>query len=451
MENPQNQSQEFQPKTPFWQSTTARLLMVGALTLILLIPLLLVDNLIWERSQRKQQVVKEISDKWGTDVYLYGPIVRIPYTVYEESVSVNQKTKETVTSRTASTEYAYFFPEELQNDSKVETDKRNYGNYESVVYTSRMDFKGKFSAPDFSSRDIADADIQWDKASVVIKTTNLKSIRDEVRLKLGDSNLTFEPVFNNAENDSVDALETGYFDARQLKSASTFQFKMTYRGSCQLLLVPIGKTTTVSMQSNWPDPSFTGNFLPADDKKITQKGFTANWKVLHVNRPFGQQTFGSLPDLARFAFGVKFVIPVDEYQQNQRASKYGSLMIGLTFLIFFLIQVQSKIKIHIFQYTMIGLALIMFYTLLISITEHSSFMFAYLVASAAVIAMISLYSISILKNRKFPALIGISLTVLYSFIYVIIQLEDYALLFGSIGLFAILGGVMWVSRKMEWS
>ena len=145
---------------------------------------------------------------------------------------------------------------------------------------------------------------------------------------------------------------------------------------------------------------------------------------MHINRAFSQQTFGSLPDLSQYAFGVDFVIPVNQYQQNERASKYGFLVIGLTFLIFFLIQSISKIKIHIFQYSMIGLALIMFYTLLISITEQSSFMKAYIIAGIAVITLITLYSISILKNRKFPMFIAASLASLYTFLYVIIQLEN---------------------------
>lgn len=148
---------------------------------------------------------------------------------------------------------------------------------------------------------------------------------------------------------------------------------------------------------------------------------------------------------------MDFLIPVDEYQQNERAAKYGFLVIGLTFLIFFLIQMISKINIHIFQYTMIGLALIMFYTLLISITEHSSFKFAYLIAGLSVVVMITLYSASILKNRKFPMFIAASLSALYTFIYVIIQLENYALLAGSIGLFLILGAVMYFSRKIDWT
>lgn len=438
-------------KPGFFQSNTARLFMVGILTLILLIPLALVQDLINERAARQEQVDQNITSKWGSDVYLYGPIVRIPYVVYEETVIVDEKTKAAITQRKPITEYAYFFPETLHNKTSVTTDKRNYGNYEAVVYTSKMKFDGAYTAPDFSSRDIPDADIQWEKASIIIKTTNLKSIQDEVSIDVAGKPMTFEPVFNNAQNDSVDALETGYFDARILKDSGNvpFKFDISYRGSNQLMMVPIGKTTTVNMDSNWKDPSFDGNFLPAT--KGPGDGFPASWKILHVNRPFGQQTFGDLPDLARFAFGVKFVIQVDEYQQNERASKYGFLTIGLTFLIFFLIQMISKVRIHIFQYTMIGLALVMFYTLLLSITEHSSFLTAYLIAGASVVALISLYSISILKKLKFCAFIAASLSALYGFIYVIIQLEDYALLFGSIGLFVILAAVMYFSRKIDWS
>jgi inner membrane protein len=225
---------------------------------------------------------------------------------------------------------------------------------------------------------------------------------------------------------------------------------ITYNGSNKISIVPIGKTTDAKMTSNWNSPNFNGNFIPID-KKITNDGFTANWKILHFNRPFSQSYFDYLPNLNKYSFDVDFITTVDEYQQNERASKYGFLVIGLTFLIFFLIQSISKISIHIFQYSMIGISLIMFYTLLISITEHSSFTLAYAIAGTSVVALISLYSISILKNIKFPVFIGISLSVLYTFIYVIIQLEDYALLVGSIGLFFILAAVMYFSRKIEWN
>ena len=145
------------------------------------------------------------------------------------------------------------------------------------------------------------------------------------------------------------------------------------------------------------------------------------------------------------------MIPVDEYQKSERTAKYGFLVIGLTFLIFFLIQTLSKISIHPFQYLMIGISLVMFYTLLISISEHSSYLNAYFVSGCSVVILITLYSRSILKNVKFPLFIGASLSLLYSFIYVIIQLENYALLVGSIGLFIILALVMYASRKIDWN
>jgi len=172
--------------------------------------------------------------------------------------------------------------------------------------------------------------------------------------------------------------------------------------------------------------------------------------VLHINRAFSQQHLNQIPNLSQFAFGTKFVVMVDEFQKSERSAKYGFLVIGLTFLVFFLIQSISKISIHPFQYLMIGLALVMFYTLLVSISEHSNFLKAYLIAGISVVSLITLYSKSILKNIKFSMLIGGSLTALYTFIYVIIQLENYALLVGSIGLFIILATVMFVSKKIDW-
>lgn len=444
---------EQQPQTGFFQSNTARMIMVGALTLVLLIPLFFVQDLIQERAQRQKEVIQETSGKWGKSVYLYGPIVKVPYKTYEETVSVNEKTKEATTQKTTYTHYAYFFPETLKNTSQVTTKLLKRNNYESVVFSSDMKFEGNYLTPDFSVKNIPDADILWDKATVLIRTSNMESIRDEVKINLGGKAYTFEPVYTK-EIDSVASLETGYIDVETFKKNApvSFNFDLVYNGSQQIRMVPIGKVTEAHMQSNWPSPSFAGNFLPGDQtKKITEKGFVADWKVLHINRAFGQQSFDALPSLQDFAFGVDFIIPVNEYQQNERAAKYGFLVIGLTFLIFFLIQVISKVRIHIFQYTMIGLALIMFYTLLISITEHSSFLKAYGIAGVSVVAMISLYSISILKSRKFPMFIAAALSVLYGFIFVIIQLENYALLFGSIGLFLILGAVMYFSRKIDWN
>jgi inner membrane protein len=437
-----------------FESKTAKMILVGFLILVLLVPLHFVSSLIEERGFRQQEVVVETSEKWGEGVYFYGPILKIPYKKYTENETINEQTKQVVKTRTSETYFAYFFPNELHNSTDVPmAAPLERGLYKSNVFSAKMNFKGNFTTPNFEIDNIKPEDVDWEKATMLIKTTNMKSIKSQVAMQFGENEYLFEPTQSDP-NDNFATLETSVVAVDSLKDdlAMNFSFNINYNASKEVKIIPIGKTTEAKMKSDWHSPSFTGNYLPSEkNKKVDATGFTAEWQVLHLNRPFAQQNFVTLPDLSRYAFGVDFITPVDEYQQNERAAKYGFLVIGLTFLIFFLIQSISKINIHIFQYTMIGLALIMFYTLLISITEHSSFTLAYLIAGSSVVILISLYSIAILKNKKFPAFIGASLTVLYTFIFVIIQMEDYALLVGSIGLFLILASVMYFSRRIDWN
>jgi inner membrane protein len=445
--------QEFEPKEGFFQSTTAKMLMVGFLTLVLLIPLLFVQNLIEERSIRQKVVVDEVSELWGKEVQFYGPIMRIPFKTFKETTVVDIKTKLTSIQQTSSLEYAYFFPEKLNNVSDIKKNTSlKRGIYNNIVFTANMKFSGNFSKPNFEKLGIKEENVLWDKASIIVKTTNLKSIKSDLKIKLNNQLLSFES--KPEEDKYYGTLETSNFDQKliAINQNINFNFTMQYNGSDSVSFIPVGKTTSVSIDSDWESPSFNGTFAANNStKKINKKGFHADWKILDINRSFSQQYVNKIPDLKEYYFGVKLIETVNEYQQNERASKYGFLVIGLTFLIFFLIQSISKINIHIFQYSMIGLALVMFYTLLISITEHSCFSFAYAIAASSVVALITFYSISILKNKKFPMFIGIALSVLYAFIFIIIQLEDYALLVGSVGLFMILGAVMYFSRKIDWN
>lgn len=449
MENQEIQGNE--PKS-FLQSNTAKIIMVGFLTLFLLIPLLFVQNLIEERSERKNEVDQEIATLWGSDVTFYGPILRIPYQTFENYNVTDTKTGATTIQKRAFTQYAYFFPNELINVSTVKKNESlKRGIFNPIVFTANMKFNGNFTAPNLAKLNIPEANVQWEKAAIVVKTTNLKSIKSELSIKLNNEKLLFEPQPDDKSDYSV--LATNLFNYSDLANGKPiqFHFNIQYNGSNSINFIPIGKITKVTMDSDWESPSLEGSFAANDATKVVNKnGFHADWKILDINRTFSQQYASALPNLDDYKFGVKLIDTVDEYQQNERVSKYGFLVIGLTFLIFFLIQSVSKINIHIFQYSMIGIALIMFYTLLISITEHSSFSLAYAIAGTAVIVMIALYSVSILKNKKIPLFIASALTVLYSFIYVIIQLEDYALLVGSIGLFLILGAVMYFSRKIDW-
>jgi inner membrane protein len=445
------ETQDKQSNLSFLQSNTVKMIMVGFLTLFLLIPLQLVKELITERSQRKKDVVNEVTQLWGTDVVFYGPILKIPFKRYEEFNVSNGKAI-TVQNKVI-TDYAYFFPEKLNNKSNVQKNTSlKRGIYNNVVYTANMHFQGQFGSAHFEKLGIKAEDVLWDKATIVVKTTNLKSIKSDLVLNVSNQKLQFES--KDEQDTFYGTLETNEFNYSELAKNGTanFEFDMKYNGSNSIKFIPIGKTSTVNIDSDWDSPSFEGAFAANDTTKTyNKKGFHADWKILDINRSFSQQHKSKIPNLNEYAFGVKLIDTVDEYQQNERASKYGFLVIGLTFLIFFLIQSISKISIHIFQYCMIGLALIMFYTLLIGITEHSSFTLAYVVAGSSVVAMITLYSISVLNNRKFPYFIGAALTGLYTFIYVIIQLESYALLVGSIGLFLILGAVMYFSRKIDWN
>lgn len=431
-------------------SITARMLVVGFLLIVLLIPLEFVKSLITERSFRQQEVVEEINSKWGNEVILSGPILKVPYKTYKEEKVFIQKTQSFEIKTEEILNYAYIFPDKLDIDSQanIAENPLKRGIYESVVFTSDLNISGNFPKIDLSEEDIKPTDIIWDKISVLIKTSNLKGIRNTLALQLGSETLAMNPKYSQNYMNTVESdIAKGY--GIDQNTSVPFQLTLKVNGSESLKFIPIGKETTASLKSNWNSPSFDGNYLP-EERNITDTGFTASWTVLQINRQFQQQFFNNLPDLIEFAFGTKLIVPVDEYQKSERTAKYGLMVIGLTLLVFLLIQLVSKIYIHPFQYIMIGLALVMFYTLLISISEHSSFLKAYGSSSLAVLGLITLYSRAVLKGFRFPLLISASLASLYGFIYVIIQLENYALLVGSIGLFAILAIIMFVSRKIDW-
>lgn len=433
-------------------SITARMIVVGFLLFVLLIPLEFVKNLIAERAFRQQEVIREINSKWGNEVLLSGPILKIPYKTFKEEKVYIPETKVFEMKTEEIMNYAYLFPDQLDIDAQVTTKaeplKRSI--YESVVFTSEMEVKGNFPTIDFSSKDIQPDAIVWDKISVLIKTSNLKGIRNTIEVNLDGETLAMTPKYAQSYLNTMETEHISNFP-KEKATPIPFSFNLKVNGSESLKFIPIGKETDVRMNSNWHSPSFDGNFLPDDgSREITNEGFKASWKVLQINRQFQQEFFNQLPDLEEFAFGAKLIIPVDEYQKSERTAKYGFMVIGLTLLVFLLIQLVSKIYIHPFQYIMIGLALVMFYTLLISISEHSSFLKAYIIAAASVLGLITLYSRVILKGFKFPLLVCASLASLYGFIYVIIQLENYALLVGSVGLFVILATIMFASRKIDW-
>ena len=331
-------------------SLTIRMMMIGILILVMLIPLSFIESLIQERAFRQEEVVKEINEKWGNEVLLYGPLLKVPYNTHTTSKIWDEKTKVYKEEKTTATNYAYFFPADLSIDSKIVTEPLDRGIYESIVYTADINISGKFDYPNFETQDIAPEDILWNKATIILKSSNLKGIKSNLNFNLGEETYPLRSKYTT--NRELNTMETKFLkeDSFSLDKTRLFALNFKVQGSESLRFIPVGKETKVSMSSDWGSPSFDGNFLPdTKTKKITENGFKANWKVLEINRDFEQEFFGSLPDISYSAFGAKLIIPVDEYQKSERASKYGYLVIALTFLVFFLIQSISKINIHPFQ------------------------------------------------------------------------------------------------------
>jgi inner membrane protein len=340
-----------------------------------------------------------------------------------------------------------------------------------VVYESNLAVKSTFDVPDFTSTNTPDEMILWKDAHIIFGVNDLRGISDNPKIIVGGrsydatpsnnigvsmTNLKREQTSGNAyvtPRSNTDLSTKGIVVKLGWENASSFQkdvaINLSLKGSQNLHFIPAGKTTTVQLTSPWQNPSFDGEFLPAS-REINENGFTATWKVLHFNRPFSQQWTDNNQQLSGADFGVTLLLPVDQYQKSMRTSKYGVLIILLTFVALFLVEITQKIRIHPFQYILIGAALTIYYTLLLSLSEHIGYNIAYAIASVATVLMISLYSISFLRSTRLTTLFTGLLFIFYTFIFVIIQQQDYSLLLGSIGLFLIVGFLMYFSRKVNW-
>ena len=276
----------------------------------------------------------------------------------------------------------------------------------------------------------------------------MRGIEEQINLSWNNQSISFNPGVS-----SDDVVKSGINAVVKMdpKDSSTYQFKLSLnlKGSQLLYFTPVGKVTDINLSSDWPNPSFNGAFLP-DKREISEKGFKANWNILHLNRNFPQVWTGSQHTISKSSFGIDLILPVDNYQKSYRSIRYAILFIGFTFLVFFFIEVLNKVFIHPVQYILVGVALIVFYTLLLSFSEHMKYNLAFIISALSTLLLIAGYVKAILKSSQLSLLISGILTVLYTFIFVIIQLQDYALLIGSIGIFIILGLVMYFSRKIDW-
>ncbi len=422
----------------FTQSITFKAIVIAVLTLLMLIPGAMIENLISERQYRSQETIEKINEKWSSAQTISGLILSIPYTT-------SFKDKD---GKVSNYEHVYnLTPERMNISATLFPEERHYGIYKAIQYRSKISIDGNF--PDMSQLKLDNSVFHLDKAYISLGISDLKGVANNVDIVFNGK--SYKTKAGKSEQLNTKALISDIKDSLAFKSDNPIPFScnMDLNGSKKMDFIPMGKTTKVELSGDWVSPGFIGNFSP--DYTISQTGFSAKWNILHFNRDipesWSDKTQASFLDSS---FGVNLVSTVDHYQQNMRSAKYALMFIALTFVVFFFVELLTKKRIHPIQYLLVGIALILFYSLLLSLSEQISFGLAYLIASMTTIGLITIYAYSIFKNKIRTALLTVILSGLYAFLYVVLQLEDYSLLIGSIGLFVILGIIMFVSRKINW-
>jgi inner membrane protein len=429
-------------------SVLFKMFVIGLLMLALLIPLAMVSGLISERQMRHQQTATEVANSWGLEQTLAGPVLRVPYLVRGKDENGKMQTW---------TLHATFLPEDLAIDGRLIPERRSRGIFEVAVYRARLAWKGSFRRPSFKEWGVAEQDVLWQEAELVFGVPDMRGLRRGVQMTWAREKLDLAPG-GAAEGMWTRGLRTPVPGLAGAAAGQTFPFAfdLVLDGSRSLKFLPLGRQTTVKLSAPWPDPSFVGAYLP-ESRHVVATGFEATWSVPYFGRSYPQQwrsteagTVASQEALDASAFGVDLFLPVDAYQKTERSLKYGALFLLLTFLTFFLYEVFNPFSLHPLQYLLVGAALCLFYLLLLSISEHAPFALAYAVASAATVVLIGGYSAAILRGRLRALGTAAALGALYGYLYVLLQAEDYALLLGSLGLFAILALVMYVTRRIDW-
>jgi inner membrane protein len=424
-------------KNWFKESITFKLIMIGVLSLLLLIPAGMVKRLIREREKTRNEVINEINSKWGYQQTITGPLISVPFIRYykEDDKILSSK------------HYVHILPDNLEVKGEIFPEIRYRSIYKVIVYNTRLNIKGYFSSINFEGFKVPEKNILWDEAVIYVGIPDMRGINKDVKININGKPQDVNPGI--PIKSIVSSGITSNLDVNK-NDKLVFDLSLDLNGSESLYFFNVGKTTSIEMSSDWTTPSFDGAFLP-DERNVDNSGFTASWSVLDLNRNYPQKWIDSDYYIDESAFGVKLLIPVDQYQKSERSVKYAIMFVGLTFLIFFFSEVINRIHIHPIQYFLVGIALVVFYSLLISLSEHMSFSLAYLISSVPVILLVTLYYRSILRKKLATFIMGLIMIFLYVFLFVILQLQDYSLLMGSIGLFVVIAVIMYLSRKIDWS
>lgn len=429
----------------------------GALILLLLVPTVFVSDLVTEREKRQQEVVKDVTSGWASPQTVSGPFICIPYTTGEKE--------------TTATRQLFIMPENLDVDGNITPELRQRSIYNVLLYRSNVKASGnfKFDIP----KQIPVENLKLQDAKICFTLTDIRGIEERLNIQLNNASYELLPGLPYKETESMPVPENTTptettrastatlqrdvvglsspvnLSVEDLQKSVSFSVDLKLKGSQSLHFLPLSGSSNFNIKSVWKDPKFDGGTLPST-RDVGDSGFTAKWSFNKSNLPFNNITTDFSFNKQSLAFGVSMLQPTDQYAKTLRSVKYAILFIGLTFALFFIIELMQKKPMHPVQYVLIGIALVIFFTLLLSISEFLNFDIAYLIAAAATVLLITAYAKTHFKSIKTAAVFGCFLSFLYAFIFVLISLEDAALLVGSIGLFVILALVMFGSRKINW-
>lgn len=440
--------------TPWSRLTGVRLAVIGALSLALLIPIAMFDSLVYERKHRRDEAVADITSTWGSAQTIVGPMLVIPYRYTykaEKEEVVNGKVVHREVIQTA-VDTAFFLPSDLGIDGAISPERLHRGIYEAVVYRGQLTISGRFPAPDWKALKIDPKDVLWSDAKLTLAIPDLRGTKEALALQFGGKSFVMLPGTKVPGYASGAYVLVGEAAAREKLD---FSLALSLNGSSSISFAPLGVKNTVSLRSAWPDPKFQGSFLPAD-RQVTADGFNARWDVSYYGRNYPQlstERGGGKPDAAAVnpsLFGVTFLPSIDSYRNVERSVKYAVLFIAMVFTAFFLFEVLASLHIHPVQYVLVGLALSLFFLILLSLSEFLTFWASYLVAASLAVSMIVLYSGRFLGSGRRTAILAAELIGVYVYLYVVLQLQDFSLLLGSFLLAGALGALMYLTRGVNW-
>ncbi len=425
---------------------------IALLTVLLLIPLYMIKGIILERQALRENVVRDIARSSSSNQHLTGPVFVIPYKKKVRAWKV----------RADSSRYRdefevagnlYFLPETFALDGKMQTEVRARGIYEARLYHANNQITGRFDIP--RQYGVTDdlADYQFEKPFLAVGISDIRGIGNALKITVNGDTHKFKAGSQvdklgngvHVSLPSIDPLQHATFE---------FAFNLMLHDTSQFDITPIGRESQIKLSADWPHPSFVGEFLPAEHK-ITNEGFDARWQtsLFSTNMDEVMQACLTGAKCEQFNarhFGVSLVNPVDQYLKSERAIKYALLFLVLTFAGFFIFEVLKRLAVHPVQYGLVGMALAVFYLMLLSLSEHIGFGVAYALSSAGCVLLIGFYVSHVLKSMSRGLSFSAGLAALYALLYGLLSAEDYALLMGSLLVFGVLGVVMIATRKLDW-